>query len=453
MKVQTKLILGFLIIYLLFGITVLISIYNISNILEKSASDNLLIYTHGLMEQIDKHINERIEDFKIYSKDLELQEFLKQSNNEFEKLSDVQSYITQKDLEWNSTQKIEITPFMKNLIDNRISQQLRQKTKFYESDYGYKLYGEVFITNKYGANAAETGKTTDYRQDDENWWQRGKSDGVYVEDVKYDQSADVYSTAISIRVDDDDGNFIGVIKVVLNIQGVINVLKEAETHKRFSSMEFILLDEKDRILFSTTNYELLQPFSFFSKINGKNGLFKAKDSEGIEKIGAYSSSKGYKSFKGLGWIITVDVDRSEILNPIYRLVINFLALAVILIVIAGAVGFYVYSSISTSLEKFEKTIDLISKGSLDARVEIKSKDEFYMLALAFNSMADQLKSFKRVEKKQKLEKELEALEASHKIGFISDDSYTKERKRLEEGIIRAKSAEGKLQEKVGEFFK
>ena len=106
---------------------------------------------------------------------------------------------------------------MQELIDNGLSKRLKEKIDFYEKKYGYRIFGEVFITNKYGANVAQTGKTTDYRQDDEKWWQVAKDKGLYVEDVEYDESADVYSIDIGIRVEDLKGNFLGVIKVVLNI--------------------------------------------------------------------------------------------------------------------------------------------------------------------------------------------------------------------------------------------
>jgi len=339
---------------------------------------------------------------------------------------------------------------MQQLLDDRISKQLRQRTKFYENNFGYKLYGEIFVTNKYGANAAETGKTSDYRQDDEDWWQKGKAEGIYVEELKYDQSADIYSTAISIRVDDENDNFIGVIKVVLNIEGIIKLIREAESEKKFSSAEFTLLDEKGRIIFSTRDYELFQPFSMFSDIKDKNGVFTAKNSQSeTEKIFVYSRSQGYRNFKGLGWILVVDVDRNEILSPITESILNILIFAIILIVLAIIIGLYIYSTISNSLRKFEDTINSIAKGNLDARVDITTKDEFYTLSKAFNSMADQLKDLKRSEKKQKMQKGLDALEASYKTGFISEESYKHERKRLEESMIRSNVVDVKLLQEKG----
>ena len=107
-----------------------------------------------------------------------------------------------------------------------MSEELIEKTGFYEEKSGHKVFGEIFITNKYGANVSQTGKTTDYRQDDEEWWQKAKSDGLNVADLEYDESAHIYSTDIAIRIDDKNGNFIGVMKVVVNAEEIVEEIEE-----------------------------------------------------------------------------------------------------------------------------------------------------------------------------------------------------------------------------------
>lgn len=64
--------------------------------------------------------------------------------------------------------KDEVTPFMQLLINNELSGNLREKfIGFGEKEYGCRVFSEIIITNKYGANAAQTEKTTDYYQADE----------------------------------------------------------------------------------------------------------------------------------------------------------------------------------------------------------------------------------------------------------------------------------------------
>jgi hypothetical protein len=81
-------------------------------------------------------------------------------------------------------------------------------------------YAEIFVTNQYGANIAQSHKTSDYKQNDEKWWQKAKQNGVYLSEGGFDESAGVYASDIAIRILDDDGNFIGVLKAVINVESI-----------------------------------------------------------------------------------------------------------------------------------------------------------------------------------------------------------------------------------------
>ena len=83
-------------------------------------------------------------------------------------------------------------------------------------------YAEIFVTNQYGANVAQSHKTSDFRQDDETWWQKAKQNGIFLSEGGYDESAGVYSSDIAIKILDNNGNFIGVLKAVVNIESITN---------------------------------------------------------------------------------------------------------------------------------------------------------------------------------------------------------------------------------------
>ena len=151
---------------------------------------------------------------------------------------------------------------MQSFINNPFSEELREKSKFYEKKYGYKLYGEIFVTNKYGANAAQTGKTSDFRQDDEVWWQKATQEGVYIGDVKYDESAGIYSIEIDSRVEDKDGNFLGVLKSVLNIQEAITITDNLLAQSTYKDPEVNLLDHGGRIIYSNEQFIIFDEFPF-----------------------------------------------------------------------------------------------------------------------------------------------------------------------------------------------
>ena len=113
-------------------------------------------------------------------------EFIK-SNQAFDKLDNIDQYLKEKDNEWISQQKDTTNPFINGLINNDISIELREEIElkeYYTEKYGYAVFGELFITNRYGANVAQTGRTSDYRQDDEQWWQLAKKNGLYIAELR-----------------------------------------------------------------------------------------------------------------------------------------------------------------------------------------------------------------------------------------------------------------------------
>ena len=277
-RIGTKLIAGFMLLVLMI---VAMAIYSI-NISQKFLRQSVVKSSISLAEETLKRINQdiyhKIEALQTHSGHLLLQETLSESNSEFEKIDDIEVYINQKEKEWVSASKGEITPFMQGLITNALSNILRIKfVNFYENKYGYQTFVELFATNKYGANVAQTGKTSDYRQDDEKWWQIARQERYYVSDIEYDESAATFAISIGVRVDNKEGDFIGVMKAVIACRGII---KEAEiATKKYETTRIKIITKDGKLIYRTTAFKFLEDVSdksFFKQIKGESGFFVAK---------------------------------------------------------------------------------------------------------------------------------------------------------------------------------
>src|SRR3990172_13159077 len=171
LKIIYKLIISFYIIVLIIGVASYIAIRDSNQTIKSEIGETVVSMTELIVREMDTRIYERINHFNEFIEGKYLQDVLSTSNMNFEEMVNVQRYIDEKDHAWTSAPKGKITPFMKNLIENDLSDTIREKTGFYNDVYNFKVYGEVFVTNKFGANVAQTGKTSDFRQDDEEWWQ------------------------------------------------------------------------------------------------------------------------------------------------------------------------------------------------------------------------------------------------------------------------------------------
>jgi len=398
MKIGHKLTLGFLVVALLVGVVGYLAINASQKALQESIGESSVSLAVGVLDEIDRGIYNKIERFQSFQ-DPSLQETIAKSNQEFEKLDDIQSYINEKDKEWTSAPKQEITPFMKDLINKELSKALRKRAEFYEEKHGLGVFAEVFVTNKYGANVGQTGKTTDYRQDDEEWWQWAKKDGLYVADVEYDESAKVYSTDIGMRIDDENGNFIGVIKVVLSIEEAINIIKKAEATIKYDTTQFKLLTKDKKVIYSTEEFRFLEDasdelLSAFEQEKEHVGYFIAKGDKPDKggELFAHAHSEGYGDYKDLGWILIIKHTTEEILAPVAQLRTHILIITLAITAFAIVLGLFISKSISNPVSKLAIAAAEIGKGNLDYKVGIGTKDEVGQLSRAFDKMTENLKA-------------------------------------------------------------
>jgi len=408
MKIGQKLIFGFVSIALLVGVVGYISIDASRKALQKTIGENSAILAGETLDAIDRIIYRRAERWQSYAaSNPGFKQAIAESNRRLENSGDIQAYINEKDRAWRAAGKQQITPFMQQLINNKLSEALRIRTNFYKEKYDYDVFPEVFVTNKFGANAAQTQKTTDYYQADEQWWQKAKKDGLYVADVEYDRSADVYSLALCMRID-DAGDFLGVMKVVLNIQDIIGVLKGLEAGQprqghgcqTYETMHFKLLTRDGKLIYTTGEFEPFEEVSeeLLSKFRQKDehdhaGYFVSAgiESEEGEVLFAHDHSKGYKDFKGLGWILVVEHETEEIFAPVAKLEQRILIVSAAITGLAIGLGLLISKWLSSRAGKLAAAAAEIGRGNLDYKAGTEAKDEIGQLSRAFDKMTEDLK--------------------------------------------------------------
>ena len=192
------------------------------NALQYLVEQNILVIPdpkEAKAERLRLETDSKLSELKELGNDLQIQQLLIDSNQEFANIDNVSLLIDERDNDWISVDKDEVTPFMAELINNDVSELLRKIISEDKKETNDFVYEEIFITNAYGVNVAQSGKTTDYKQDDELWWNMALQTGFsYLSG--YDESADVHSLDISLRIDDKNGKLLGIIKSVINIESL-----------------------------------------------------------------------------------------------------------------------------------------------------------------------------------------------------------------------------------------
>lgn len=362
--------------------------------LRESIVENSELRAIDTIEEVDRTVDEIIKDWRTYAYTPLLRQSLKASNKQFEEMTDRQAYIDQIDETWINVPKGKTNEVMRSLMQNELGDDLIKRVKA-AGKHRDHIFDEVFITNRYGANVAQTGRTSDYRQNDELWWQLAKSDKVYVSDVGYDKSADVYSISVCIRAHDEDGNFLGVIKVVVNIRRLLVVL-EAHIHEQSSHSKFSLLTTDQKLIYSC-NKEiegLPDGSSLMGNVqlpeHGKSLTFERKDKGADLVMVSCARSHGWGRFRGNGWMILLEHNIDEILAPTTILRNNILLISIVGTIFGLFCGVLLSISISRRITSLRNAAVEMGEGKLNVQLYNSSRDEVGQLTECFNDMGTKL---------------------------------------------------------------
>ena len=352
----------------------------------------------NMVGDLEEHIDKRVSDFQDLTNLNLIHSALINSNEEFENIPDIKSYldIKEKEIEFSKA-----APFIGNKVDEPLVNELFDTIQFYHDEYDFDVVEELFVTNAYGANVALGSGTSDYSQSDEEWWQITKDTGKYVGKIKYNEDYQSYSIDFAFRVDDVDGNFIGVLRVLISLDDLLRDLIEDSDLLATSGRNALILDEKGYSFFANNKISLAEsPVPYFSLIqSGKDeGFFELADSTDDFLMISYAKSTKYENFEGFKWTVIVEQNQSPIVAESIDLR-NSILLASILGMIATIVGSILISkTVSLPLKRLTKTSESISRGDFNIH-PVKSKiDEIQTINDSFEVMIQNLKKLIETEK-------------------------------------------------------
>lgn len=337
-----------------------------------------------------------------------LTEALIRSNSEFAELggSDRQKQIDDLNARWLAAESIE-DPIVQGALYNPIGEYLRRQQKAFPGEYG-----EIFVTNRYGALVASTGKLTTFAHAHKYWWQASYQEGkgaTFFDDRGYDTSVEGYVLGVVVPVR-QNAEIIGILKCNLNVTDALSAVlmslahhEEAEIHRLVRSGGLIVFEEGKEPLSASVPSLLVEEMK-----KGESGSLIAQHARGAELFGyapveiaqgsdRYSFGGSPKSIDhvggnvGEGWYVVSSMPLEQIVKAARRstrtVVLIGLTFSLAMALGSALVGKNLARPVMTLAEHSRR----IGQGDLDAKVDIASKDEFGVLAKAFNTMVQDLR--------------------------------------------------------------
>lgn len=393
MKIAHKLILGMMVPAIVVGLVGMYILAIGQESMRAIIDDTSAAYVRAIMSEIDRAMHSRVVSWQAYTSDHDIQQILADKNRIMEQRVDREEFIDKKDAEWRAASDDVRTPFMREILRSRVSRDLKALRDRLNQGYGHVVFPEIFITDRYGANVAQTNRTSDYRQNDEEWWQQAKENGLYLGNVEFDSSANMYATDVALRIDGEQGEFLGVIKVVVSLTEVQSIINQRAMDEQLASrFNFMLFTGGHRIIH--TNMDdvpiLTDGSAYFDGVDivpGANVITAVRKEpvSGDELLSAYAVSQGYGGLPGLGWILLHEYHADDIYQPVQVLRQKFLVIAFVTALIAMLLGTGVALSLSRRINRLVSATRKFGAGDTTTLVDEKGNDELAMLARSFNN--------------------------------------------------------------------
>jgi len=426
MKLRSKIGISFLLIT---SVITVVIFFIVRYFAQDFIINSVYNYNASILESkgnsISRNIYSRLERWETYAENNSaLKEFIINSNNKFDQMNDREDYIKNQDEIWVKDYEGGDKNFIDNITDNSLSTALRDRIQFFQARYEYSVFTEAFVVNKYGVVIAQNHKVSDYNQSDEEWLVKTKNQGVYISDVIYDESSKSNALEFCIRIDDSEGNFLGVLKVIYNIEDIFQIINEIiQTPVNKDLNEYVnlsqekthiyLLDKKGRLIYSDTqgfgNFIDKSLYLENLKIeSGKRSISKVFSENGEDKLFIRSYILDYMDFKYLSWSLVVSKNNDLILASWHK-ISNYLVLILFLLFLAiMMLSFILAQYLTKSINKLIEGMRIIESGNLNYKVRMKSKDEIGQLSQSFEKMIRAIKK-SRLDLDMKVKKQTEEI--------------------------------------------
>lgn len=255
----------------------------------------------------------------------------------------------------------------------------------------FPSHGEVFLTNKYGANIAATRRTTDYYQADEDWWKVAYSLGkgkVYIGQPAFDESTQIYSINLAVPIS-YNGKVVGILRSTLNVKAILENLHQGSSSG--NAEEIDLRVEGDQLL----NGDAIAPSELLglSKVMGSFGEITYKGAPSLasqQRVFSSTNSISQNAVSQLGWSVIVHQDVDEALLPVKQQTRTITLIAVVITLVVGFLGFFASQWLATPIIDLTEVTRKVSEGDLSIRAKIQTQDEIGILANSFNRMTSQI---------------------------------------------------------------
>ncbi len=213
---------------------------------------------------------------------------------------------------------------------------------------------------------------------------------VYVDDITFEPII-----IIAVPIKNNIGDKTGTILAELNLKFMWDLIDSMSIGKKGLAYvvdrngDLIAFSDETRVIKGENLLKLKKVSEFANNSNVPNNEHKADVSKGI--LG-YDSVTSFVPLIQPDWAIVIEVPVSEAYEPIIKSLVVSLLVMLFSFTFAIIAGIYLSKRITKPIVNLRNATKIISKGDLNAKIDIVSKNEIGELAANFNQMVVNISS-------------------------------------------------------------
>ena len=282
-------------------------------------------------------------------------------------------------------------PLVSAALNSEVASELREFRDTFPEN------AEVFVTDKYGALVAATGRTSDYYQADEDWWQATYNNGkgaVYFGQPEFDESSQTFGIIMAVPLVEHGTNKVnGVVRTTLKLDPVVAIMETGElggtghADVYLPGNQALTLENPDEL--SPTDPEASARLT--QLLTEDYESFTYEENPSLVSVASITSTdpEVQAAIKNLGWVVVIHQDQEAILAPVRKQTVSTLLIALVILGLGAAAAIVLSNTLTGPIVRLTAVAEQIAAGNT-VQAKVETKDEIGKLANTFNSMTAQL---------------------------------------------------------------
>lgn len=221
------------------------------------------------------------------------------------------------------------------------------------------------------------------------YWQPFNQQQDYISPVEFNPATNSPVVAFAVPIRNQQDQVDGVLFAQINLKFLWSVVSKVQVgqtgYTYVIDRRNVLIAQKGRTPNSLAVQVLSEPLvQNLIEVNRKP-LSAYRGLNGQEVLGAIAP------VKKVNWQVVVELPTAEVYAPVRHMLIIMGGALTVVILVGGGVGFWFARQVIVPLKRLTAAAAEISRGNLEAQVDLPSHNELGVLATTFNEMTHQLR--------------------------------------------------------------